>query len=180
MTKKKIILVLSVLTLVALCTIGYGWYRVNELLTSTAPRKPKNNLQEIHQINWWNYSQESLVIDSFKVKLLDGKMNLFNSQVLVAIYFYGKLLNKSKNEAFVEKFHVSERPLYRDSNQRFDIEIQVTPIVAQKKNRGNDFDDTTNFVVVNERIITSMHWGENNYLFRCGKFVDSLKVVQSK
>lgn len=178
--RKKILFSVVILLLSAICYLGYDWYCFNRMFSLTVPRKPKNTLKEIHQIDWWENSQENLIIDSFKVKWLDGKMNLFNNSVLVAISIYGRLSTEGKNKFFVDKFHVSERPLYKDSIQKFDVEIQITPIIKQKKEEVKDLKGNIEFAVVHERIIKSIHFGENKFLFRCGKLADSFKVFQSK
>lgn len=110
-------------------------------------------------------------IDSFKVELIDSRLNLFNSLSLVRYTIYGQLSESGGWRPYIDKVHVSERFIRkydRDLHPYLDVDtvnipeaiIEITPVVQVKEDKGYQGEKIP-FRIANELTIDSFHWGDN-------------------
>jgi hypothetical protein len=153
------------------------------------PRNPKNEINETFQIGWWSY-QESLVIDSFKVELVESKLNLFNNKSLIRYRLKGKLIHDTPWQPYIKTVHISQRFIRKynrnlhpyldtDTTKMPEAIIEITPVVKVKENQYYK-GDSVDVEFTNEIKLESFHWGNNWVRLQCGdKWVD-LILKQSK
>ena len=91
---KKVIKILAIVILsIFLFFVGAYLYLTDfgrKGILSNEPRKPKIEIPVTYTISWWSY-QNDLVIDSLKIKIIESKLNLFNSKSLISYSVYGKM-----------------------------------------------------------------------------------------
>ncbi|WP_108869159.1 hypothetical protein [Aquimarina aquimarini] len=144
------------------------------------PRNPKVEIKESHTIGWWS-KQNTLTVETFEVKIIESKLNLFNSQSLISYHIKGKLCYENNRKPFIKNIHVSERFLdhTNDSIHNKQAIIEITPIVGVKKDK--DYEgEQLEFDVTNEKIINSFQWGENPVKFKCLNIINNIIVSQRK
>lgn len=147
-----------------------------DLLTG-APTKAKYEVPITYNIDWWPY-QDSLTIDSLDIKIIESKLNLFNSKSLISyqitgnIKYYDWILN-------LKEVHISERINY-DTTLNYDREIELTPIIESLKYKEDATREILKFNFRNEHIITSNHWGINRIKFICGDKEQIIELRQAK
>lgn len=173
------------------------------LFLDTEPREPKYEIPITYNIGWWSY-QEALNIDTFEVKLIDSRLNLFNSYSLINYRIKGRLiLYKNNWEPFIDKIHISERviktdtidtdsssimtfSLNKDTVQIGEVSIkpeaiiELTPIIKVKENNSYKAGHAIEFDLTNEHKIQSLDWGDNYLLIKCEKFDFLLRLQQRK
>jgi hypothetical protein len=173
------------------------------LFLDTEPREPKYEIPITYNIGWWS-NQEALHIDTFEVKLIVSRLNLFNSYSLISYRIKGRLILDQNNwEPFVDKIHISERviqsdtinsdstnvmifTLNKDTIQIGEVEImpqaifEFTPIVKTKENKSYTAGQVVEFDIINEHKIQSLDWGNNYLLIKCGEFDFPLVLQQRK
>ncbi|AXT59294.1 hypothetical protein D1816_02670 [Aquimarina sp. AD10] len=181
MTKKKKLLIWSGVIIITL-TLAY-YFLLPKLLfysLSTEPRNPKIEITETHSIGWWS-KQEALNVNTFEVKIIDSKLNLFNSKSLISYRIKGSLAYKKGWRPFIKEIHLSERflPQLNDSTENLDAIIEITPII------GADDDESYNgekieFDITNEKKMNSFHWGSNRIRFKCLENIDDIMLSQRK
>lgn len=174
----QFLLILDILFVSAMVVAGIGYYKISKMLYSGRPRKAKCDVTETYIVDWWP-NQDKLVIDSFSVKIIDGNLNLFNHLLLVSYTIKGKLINEAGFSTAIDYIHVCERPISTESKQHTDAEILLTPVARILEAKSQKASVKT-FFITNERIIRSMHWGQNLFVFRCGIYSDSLMFKQQK
>lgn len=158
-------------------------------ILSKEPRDPKIEIPVTYEIGWWS-SQDSLIIDSFKVEIVESRLNLFNSKSLLKYTVKGKIFNSKLWEPFIEKIHISERFLRRYKGNRIpfalndtskipEAVIEITPIVKEISN--DDYKgEGISFEFENEIKLKSFHWGKNWVRFKCGDKWQDVFLQQSK
>jgi len=153
------------------------------------PRKPKIEVKETYQIGWWAY-QESLKIDSFKVEIIESKLNLFNSKSLIKYTVKGKISNNGHWKPMIKSVHVSQRFLRRynkelhpylekDTARIPEAIIEITPVVKVTKDESYNGEEIE-FEFTNETKLESFHWGNNWVRFQCDDIWQDLILKQLK
>ena len=181
MTKKKKILIWSGLILVIL-TLAYYFLLPKLLLysLSTEPRNPKVEITETHSIGWWS-KQEALSVDTFEVKIIDSKLNLFNSKSLINYRIKGNLSYKKGWRPYIKEIHLSERFLTHsnDSINNPDAIIEITPVVGAEDDESYN-GEKIGFDITNEKKMNSFHWGNNRIRFKCLQEINDIMLSQRK
>ncbi len=191
MKKKKIIisLLLTFLTVIILIVIFRERIILNFVFKDIHPREPKILMETTHRIGWWAH-QEHLKIDSFKVEIIESRLNLFNSLSILKYSIFGKLSADKEWEPFIKKIHLNERFLKdyekdflpnfdNDSIEKPEAIIEITPIVDVKKNMKYKGEEIL-FEISNELKIESFHWGNNRIRFQCDTISKDLIIKQRK
>lgn len=201
MKKTLIIIGISIIiTVLGLFLTSRYWIG---LFLDTEPRKPKYEIPITYNIGWWSY-QEALHIDTFEVKLIDSRLNLFNSYSLINYRIKGRLiLDKNNWEPLIDKIHICERviktdtidsdtsnlitfALNKDTVQIGEVSlnpeaiIELTPIIKVKENKSYKAGQVIEFDLTNEHKIQSLDWGNNYLLIKCGQFDYPLVLQQRK
>ncbi|MTB53872.1 hypothetical protein [Lewinella sp. W8] len=175
-----------------LCLVGACYLILPGLLHPFIKGEPREPIVEIPvtgDIGWWTY-QESLRVDSFKVEVVEGELNLFNNLSLIRYTIKGELLNDNHWRPSIKNIHLSQRLLTRpsvDSNPRPNTDkaerpeaiIEVTPVIEVTQDesyRGEEIE----FKFTNEMKLQSLHWGTNLIRFVCMGNVHDLTIVQRK
>lgn len=177
---KKVIKILAIVILsIFLFFVGAYLYLTDfgrKGILSNEPRKPKIEIPVTYTIGWWSY-QDDLVIDSLKIKIIESKLNLFNSKSLISYSVYGKMkIDNSYWEPNIKEIHLSER-IENDSLR--DRIIEITPIISVTE-IDNKKDGLKKFKFTNEHTIISNGWGNNTLKFICGDKEQIIKLQQRK
>ena len=170
----------------------------NFLFSKYQVRKAKYEVPIRYHIGWWLH-QNALYIDSFEVKIVESKLNLFNSQSLISYRIKGRLIFPNNNrEPYIDEIHISERIVKPDSSKvkKFDLNkntapigevhfnpeaiIEITPIVKVRENKSYQAGQVIEFDFTNEHKIESMDWGNNDLQITCGQFTYPLVLQQRK
>ena len=171
MTKKKKTLIWSGLILVIL-TLAYYFLLPKLFLysLSTEPRNPK--VEITHSIGWWS-KQEALNVDTFEIKIIDSKLNLFNSKSLINYRIKGNLSYKKGWRPYIKEIHLSERFLNQsnDSINNPDAMIEITPVISAKDDESYN-GEKIEFDITNEKKMNSFHWGNNRIRFKCLEIIN--------
>ncbi len=192
MTRKRkiIIWIFSVILLITIIIIAFGERMANYYFDKKFhPREPKNEFEVTYNLGWWSY-QESMRIDSFKVELIDSRLNLFNSFSLIRYTIYGQLSKSDNWRPYVDKVHISERFIRkfdRELHTYLDIDtvntpeaiIEITPIVNVKDDSGYKGEKIP-FEITNELKIGSFHWGNNWLRLQCDTIKRDVILRQRK
>ena len=153
------------------------------------PREPKNEIAVTSEIGWWAY-QDELHVDSFTVKTIESKLNLFNSESLISYTAKGVLTGKKGWKPFIEKVHVSQR-FIREFNRKFhpyldkdmvnfpEALIEITPIVGVKEDKKYNGEKTL-YKFTNELKLNSFHWGDNWLRIQCREKHEDIILQQRK
>ena len=200
---KKTLIIIGFLILVIIAGLFLTSKYWIGLFLETEPREPKYEIPITYNIGWWS-NQETLHIDTFEVKLIDSRLNLFNSYSLINYRIKGRLiLDKNNWEPFIDKIHISERviktdtvdtdsfnvmtfTLNKDTVQIGEISIspeaviELTPIIKVKENKSYKAGQVIEFDLTNEHKIQSLEWGNNYFLINCGDFDFPLVLQQRK
>jgi len=153
------------------------------------PRDPKLEISETNEIGWWSY-QESIKVDSFQVKFVESKLNLFNSKSLIEYTVKGKLSNDIHWRPSIKKIHISQRFLRRydrdlhpyldsDTTKIPEAIIEITPVI-KVTNDDNYNGEEIEFEFTNELKLESFHWGNNWVRFQCTDKQQDLILKQRK
>lgn len=181
MTRKKKIIIWSGIILIVLSLAYYFLLpRLIFLSLSTEPRSPKVQIPETHLIGWWS-KQEALTVDTFEVKIIESRLNLFNSKSLIKYRIKGSLNYDKGWKPFIKEIHLSERFLknLNDSIDYPDAIIEITPIIAAE-NDDNYNGERIEFDITNEKTINSFHWGNNKLRFKCLEIINDINLSQRK
>ena len=111
MTRKRkiFIWIFSVILLITILIFAFGESIVRYYFHKKFhPREPKSEIEVTYNLGWWAY-QDCLHIDSFKVELIDSRLNLFNSSSLIRYTVFGQLSKSDNWRPYVNKVHVNER-----------------------------------------------------------------------
>ncbi|HEY4784934.1 MAG TPA: hypothetical protein VIH57_02745, partial [Bacteroidales bacterium] len=176
--KRKIIVwIFSMILIITILIIAFGERIVNYYFDKKFhPREPKNEIDVTYNVGWWAY-QNSMQIDSFKVELIDSRLNLFNSFSLIRYTIYGELSKNGNWRPYIDKVHISERFIRkydRDLHPYLDGDtvnipeaiIEITPIVKVKADNVYK-GERIPFKITNELKIGSFHWGNNWLRLQC-------------
>ena len=179
MKKKKKILIWSGLILL---TLAY-YFLLPQLLLysiSTEPRNPKIEITETYSIGWWS-EQEALNVDTFEVKIVDSKLNLFNNKSLISYRIKGNLNYKKGWRPFIKEIHLSERFLTHsnDSINNPDAMIEITPVIGAEDDESYN-GEIIAFDITNEKKMNSLHWGNNRIRFKCLEKINDITLSQMK
>lgn len=177
---KKIIKIIVILVLTLILFFVSTYLYLTDFgqkgILSNEPRKPKIEIPVTYNIGWWS-NQNNLIIDSLKIKIIESKLNLFNSKSLISYSVYGKIKFKEVNwEPVINEIHLSER-IEKDSLKNRIIEI--TPIISDIE-KDKPKNGVKNFKFTNEHTILSNGWGTNTIKFICGDKEQIIKLHQSK
>ncbi|MGA1839330.1 MAG: hypothetical protein ACMUIU_01785 [bacterium] len=140
-------------------------------------RNPRSDVSFTYRIGWWPY-QENLEINNMEVKILDSRLNLFNSKSLIQIIITGYMKNRENWRPYVKKAHISENVIKRASIGA-EGEIKITPIIKTKEDKFYK-GELLPFCITQELIIHSMNWGENLLHIHCGNIKKTLSLSQMK
>jgi hypothetical protein len=153
------------------------------------PREPKNEIAVTYEIGWWSY-QDELRVDSFTVKTIESKLNLFNSESLISYTTKGILTGKKGWKPCIEKVHICQR-FIREYNRKLhpyldkdtvelpEALIEITPIVQVTEDK--DYKgEKLSFKFTNELKINSFHWGNNWLRIQCGEKYEDIILRQRK
>lgn len=79
-------------SLVALAILGFFSEKIfwAIYLWAIKPGKARTKIPVTCQVGWWP-SQRQLTIDSFRVEIVESKLNLFNNESLFAYSVFGKI-----------------------------------------------------------------------------------------
>ena len=158
-------------------------------ILSSEPRNPELEISETSEIGWWAY-QESLKVDTFKVKFVESKLNLFNSKSLIEYSVKGKLSYNGHWKPSIKNIHVSQRFLRRynrelhpyldsDTTKIPEAMIEITPVI-EVTNDDNYNGEEIEFEFTNELKLESFHWGNNWIRFQCSDKSQDLILKQRK
>lgn len=147
----------------------YPWY--------IEPRKARTEIPVTYQVGWWS-SQYNLVIDSFRVEIVESNLNLFNDKSLFAYSVFGRLKNQKHITASIKEVHLSER-LNQDSTIKIDRIVEITPIVSIDVAKNRQAGEQP-FHFRNELNVTSGFWGGNSIKFVCGNKEQVVEFRQRK
>lgn len=178
--KKALKMIAGIILLIVLILGGVYLYLTDfgrKGILSNEPRSPKIEIPVTYNISWWAY-QENLIIENFKIEIVESKLNLFNNKSLIAYTIKGKMKYEKQWKSYIGKIHISER-LNKDSTQNINRIIELTPIVRVKNNK-NANGGVEEFEFKNEFIITSGNWGMNRIKFICGNKEEIIELVQRK
>ena len=176
--RKRRLIVIGIASFIVIFAIGLFLYRdkLITLLLYSGPAEPRNQTEITYNIGWWSH-QDGLTIDKFEIKIVDSRLNLFNSRSLISYTIEGTMTDAKNWEPYLEKIHISER-FQIDSTMRTGI-IEITPIIGVKEK--DDYNGgQIEFKTTNELIIESFHWGNNKLLFKCGNSQKELELKQRK
>lgn len=146
-----------------------------------AGQKSPNRKVEIpvtHTLAWWPL-QEKLKITAFNVRVDDDNLNLLKTTTSVFYTVEGNLKHSDNWKSYIKQVHISEKLIKRALFEGAEIEITITPIVGQKKSKGN-ISDITSFAFINSHRINSVAWGKHKIRFSCGNFEETIELVQRK
>ena len=141
------------------------------------PEKPKVEIPVTYNIGWWA-NQKSLEVDSLNVKVVESKLNLFNTKSLISYEVSGQLSYEGYWEPKIKEVHLSER-INSDTLIHCDRIIEITPVIAVEENRKTK-GGKNKFSFENEHIIVSNGWGINRIKFVCGKKEQIIELHQRK
>ena len=141
------------------------------------PREPKVEIPITYNIGWWA-NQKELSIDSLEIKVVESKLNLFNSKSLISYKVSGKLIYEGYWEPKIKEVHISER-INLDTLLNCDRIIEITPVIETAENRKRKGGENK-FSFENEHTIISNHWGINKIKFVCGKKEQTIELKQRK
>ncbi len=164
---------IGIIILCGVCVIGC------KHSLDTSPRKPNYSIPVTYNQGWWAY-QEDLQIDSFRVEIIDSRLNLFNSQSLISYTVKGNIFHKKDWEPHIEKVHISET-LNKDtiSVTEYDRIIEITPVVEVTLDK-KLMTGVKAFSIKNEHLITSNKWGNNRIKLICGDKEQIIELIQRK
>ncbi|AUC15897.1 hypothetical protein BTO06_12370 [Tenacibaculum sp. SZ-18] len=181
MTKKKKLLISTGLIL-AILALAYYFLLPRLLLysLSSEPRDPKVEITETYSIGWWS-KQEALNVDSFEIKIIDSKLNLFNSKSLVSYRIKGNLYYEKGWRPFIKEIHLSERFLTHsnDSINNPEAMIEITPVIGAEDDESYN-GEKIEFDITNEKKMNSFHWGNNRIRFKCLEKINDITLSQRK
>ena len=134
----------------------------------------------VYPVGWWSY-QDGLQIQNLEVKVLDSRLNLFNSKTLAQITIAGEMtVTKTKTwRPEIIKVHLSEKIIKRINHNESEAEIIVTPIVGVEKDKSYSGEKIP-FSITQETILNSMDWGKNKFVIVCGDLKQIVTVGQAK
>nr|WP_321411237.1 hypothetical protein [uncultured Carboxylicivirga sp.] len=190
MTRRlKIFAWIGTVILISIGIICFILYRNYRDILFAEPRNPKIEIKETYQIGWWSY-QESLRIDSFKVELVESKLNLFNNKSLVKYTVKGIISHEGHWKPFIENVHVSQRLIRKynrelhpyldtDTVQIPEAIIEITPIIKVTNDKTYNGEELK-FEFSNEIKLESFHWGNNWVRFLCNGINQDLILQQRK
>lgn len=178
---KKILKVVVKIILIIILILGGMYLYLTDFgrkrILSNEPRNPKIEVPVIYNVSWWSY-QDDLIIEDFKVNIVESKLNLFNSKSLISYSIKGKIKFDEKWKSYIKEVHISER-VNKDSTQNVNRIIEFTPIVKVKKNKSLN-GGIKEFEFKNEHIITSGKWGWNRIKLICGNKEEIIELQQRK
>lgn len=181
MTLKKIFKIIGLILLIFILSVLCYYLYLTDFgrkgILSTEPRRPKLEIPITYNIGWWS-DQKALSVDSFRIDIVESKLNLFNSKSLIAYKVSGHLTYKGHWQPQIEAVHISER-INLDTTLRCDRIIEITPVIKDKSNE-NVNGGSDKFEFKNEHTITSNHWGINRIKFICGLKQQTIELRQSK
>jgi len=168
----------SLLLLLLIAILGYlyigGFGEVNFL--EHKPRPPGIEIPITYNIGWWGF-QNKLNIDSFKVDIIDSKLDLFSYRSLISYKISGHIAEDENSQSYIGSVHMSEQ-FNRDTSLHCDRIIEITPIVITKDDKRSQGEKPFSFK--NEYIITSTHRGVNRIKFICGPYQQTIELFQRK
>jgi len=200
---KKTLIIIGISILVIVLGLFFTSKYWIGLFLDTEPREPKYEIPITYNIGWWSY-QEALLIDTIEVKLIDSRLNLFNSYSLINYRIKGRLiLDKNDWEPYIDKIHICERVIKTDTidtdssnvmtftlnkdtvqigevNINPEAIIEFTPIIKVKDRNTYEAGQIIEFDITNEHKIQSLDWGNNYLLIKCGQFDYPLVLQQRK
>jgi len=189
--KKKILIsvLLTFLTIIILIIVFRERILLNFIFKDIHPREPKLQTETTYRIGWWAH-QEHLKVNSFKVEIIESKLNLFNSLSLLKYTIVGELKGDNEWEPYIKKIHLNERFLIQsekenqsnfdnDSIEKPEAIIEITPIVDVKKNERYK-GEKIHFEITNELKMESFHWGNNRIRFQSDTLKQDLMIQQRK
>jgi hypothetical protein len=153
------------------------------------PREPKNEIAVTYEIGWWS-SQDELRVDSFTVKTIESKLNLFNSESLISYTTKGFLTGEKGWKPYIEKVHMSQR-FIREYNRQLhpyldkdtvklpEAIIEITPIVQVTEDK-NYNGEKIPYKFTNELKLTSFHCGDNWLRIQCKEKYEDIILQQRK
>lgn len=160
-------------------TLAISLFLVGCLSVEPTVRKPVSDVPFTYQIGWWPY-QEYLEVTSLDTKVIDSRLNLFNSKSLISISFHGKMKNQDNGwKPFISSVHISEKVIKRGNFANSEAEIQVTPIIETKKDKSYS-GENIEFTINQELILHSMGWGKNTFYVTSQNHEETIEVQQSK
>jgi hypothetical protein len=144
---------------------------------SNAPDLPKIEIPVTYNVAWWAH-QKDLVIEDFKVNIVENNLHLFNNKALISYKIKGKIKYDGHWKPNIKEVHISER-INKDSTQNFSRIIEITPIVEVKKdiNANGGIED---FEFTNQHIITSGKFGLNRIKIICENKDTIIELQQRK
>lgn len=153
------------------------------------PREPKTETKVTSDIGWWAY-QDELQVDSFKTKIIESKLNLFNSESLISYTTTGFLTGKQGWKPVIKKVHMSQRfirefnrklhpYLDKDSFELPEALIEITPIVEVTEDKNYNGEKIA-YKFTNELKVNSFHWGGNRLRIQCREKHDDIILQQRK
>ena len=126
----------------------------------------------------WSSSNDNLVIDSFRIALIESNLNMFYDTSLLSYTVYGHAMSKKNSVIAINQIHIAER-LNNDTAINCDGIIEITPIltleVAENKKGSNEY-----FHFTNEIALSSIHFGENIFQFICLNKKQTISLFQNK
>jgi hypothetical protein len=85
----KIVLTTLIVAGILIFIMGISFFFRKKILGFGSP-KPKSDVKIVYKIAWWAY-QKCLTVDKLETKVLNNKLNLFNSRALVEYSISGNL-----------------------------------------------------------------------------------------
>lgn len=146
-------------------------------ILSNAPDLPKMEIPITYNVAWWAH-QKDLVIEDFKVTVVENNLHLFNNQALISYTVKGKINYDGHWRPNIKEVHISER-INKDSTQNVNRIIEITPIVEVKKDT-NANDGIEDFEFTNQHIITSGKFGLNRIKIICENKDTIIEIQQRK
>jgi len=153
------------------------------------PREPKIEIKVTYEIGSWYY-QDELHVDSFIVKTIDSRLNLFNSESLISYTTKGILIGEKGWKPYIDKVHMSQR-FIREYNRKLhpyldkdtvklpEAIIEITPIVQVKEDK-NYNGEKIPYEFTNELKLISFHMGDNWLRMQCKEKYKDIILQQRK
>ncbi|MBN2580717.1 MAG: hypothetical protein JXB10_17155 [Pirellulales bacterium] len=147
-----------------------------KLRTGKGLSPPSRRPPVVGKIGWWNY-QDWLEIDDFQVQVVNANLGALNAKSSVRLHISGTFRRpENAASASIKEVYVSERFL---GPNREAVDLLIIPVVEVRSEKiASRRSDSFRLAIDYE--LNSYKWGENRYVFRCGKFQKHLKFIQDK
>jgi hypothetical protein len=174
----KIVLTILIVAGILIFIMGISFFFLKKIL-GFGPPKPKSDVKIVYKIAWWAY-QKCLTVDKLETKVLNNKLNLFNSRALVEYSISGNLKYRKGWKPFIKSVFISERWMPpRQNSPGYRGDIQLIPLVGVKQD-DNYNEEKTQFTVKVQDYLHSGGWGKNIYYITSQKEKKILELQQLK